>query len=123
KKRIGEVNQYIKEFEQASIHLDWNQSALIAKFIDGLHEEVKCELLMRGDKARTLLSAFHMAMLIDSNLQRKYQVHKGYRGASIYNPFVHKKTRKQILLLKRLNMKNKLTNDVAHCPPKKTKKT
>ncbi|KAG4104465.1 hypothetical protein H8356DRAFT_1071986 [Neocallimastix lanati (nom. inval.)] len=59
-------------------------------YIDSLHDEVKCELLMRGDKARTLLSAFHMAMIIDSNLRRKYQVHKGYHGASIYNPFVRK---------------------------------
>ncbi len=86
--RIGDVGRYIKEFEQTAIHLGWNQSALIAKFVDGLHEEVKCELLMRGDTIPTLLAAYHRAMLIDSNLLRKYQVFNGYRGASIYNPFV-----------------------------------
>ena len=88
--RIGEVSQYIKDFEQAAVHLGWNQSALVAKFIDGLHEEVKCELLMRGDSIPTLLSAFHRAMIIDSNLLKKYQVSKGYQGASLYNPFVRK---------------------------------
>ena len=89
-KRIGEVGQYIKDFEQTSIHLGWNEPALVAKFVDGLHEEVKCELLMRNERIPTLLSAFHKAMTIDTNLQRRYQVYKGYTNASIYNPFVRK---------------------------------
>jgi len=45
---------------------------------------------MCGDNIPTLLAAFHKAMLIDSNLLKKYQIFKSYHDASIYNPFIRK---------------------------------
>ncbi len=45
---------------------------------------------MRDERITSLLAAFHKAKIIDSNLQRKYQIRKGYQNASVYNPFVRK---------------------------------
>ncbi|PNH26214.1 hypothetical protein BJF96_g7149 [Verticillium dahliae] len=78
-KQTGPATKYATEFRLLASRLDWTESALMARFYEGLKDAVKDDLI-REDRPETLTEYIAMAVKIDDR-QYERRIEKGRKPA------------------------------------------
>ena len=76
-KQTRSVQEYISEFQRVSSGLDWDEGALIAKFAQGLKQEVDKGLVYFEGEPATLEQLFERAQMLDRKIWKYRNVYGG----------------------------------------------
>jgi len=87
-RQVTSVTKYTSEFQQLSSRLDWDDSALAARFYYGLKEIVKDEI-SRTDRPTTLAGLTDLAVKIDNRIYER-QMERGQQRKPVFHPNVGK---------------------------------
>ena len=73
----GSASSYFAEFQQYSAVLAWEDAPLVSMAIRGLKEELKDQLVLIGDRPKTLSSLIDIVVRLDNRLWERKQEKRG----------------------------------------------